>query len=58
MYSVVIALNVLKLANGFVTIGKDTAVIDLIANADGVFQYSLDGQEFEQFDAIPHQNCE
>ena len=32
--------------------------MDLEGNTSGVFQYSLDGQEFEQFDAVPDHNCE
>ena len=48
----------INLANGFITISKDKAVIDLEGNTNGVFQYSLDGQEFEQFDAVPDQNRE
>ena len=48
---------ILNLANGFVAINKDKAVIDLIANSNGVFQYSLDAQKFEHFDAVPYQNC-
>ena len=34
--------------------------MDLIANSDGRFQYSLDGQTFEKFEseAVPYNNCE
>ena len=43
---------------GYVTIRKDIAVLDLTVNTDGVFQYSLDAQEYEQFNAAPYKEGE
>ena len=43
---------------GSVTIRKDTAILDLTANTDGVFQYSLDAQKCQHFNAVSYQEGE
>ena len=47
-----------NLAKGTVTIRKDKATLELTSNAAGLFQYSLDAQEFEHCNAVPYQECE
>ena len=48
----------MNVAKGSVTVKKDTVIIDLIANTDGVFQYSLDTKECQQVNAVTYQEGE
>ena len=46
------------LAWGSVAICKDKAVLELTANADGVFEYSLDTEKHGPLNAESYQKCE
>ena len=50
-------MYIIILAHGTITADQNKAVLNLIANTDGVFQYSLDCQEWESIDATQLEEC-